>query len=172
MIIIMIHHHHIRITFLFLITQVAQAKELRQQIDKLPSGAVKDHMSKALRQLEGELGMPVPSSASVASSRSEGGGGGEGDHTWELKINVEDGGRSQSFVLKVWQYDNAYLPISRALTHSQLIIPPSSSYTQELHPDTTIGVLKAMVEEKAGVSAESQEIRLSPSKQMVPGDDK
>ena len=61
-------------------------------------------MSKALRQLEGELGISVPgmpSSSSSSSSSGEGGDGREGGDSWDLKMNVEDGGRSQSFVLKV-----------------------------------------------------------------------
>lgn len=117
--------------------QVQQASQLRIQIDGLPDGPIKVHMSKALAQLEAELGMSTTTTAGGGAAAEEAGGS-----SWELKVVVQRGGESQTFVLN------------------------------DIHPDSTLGVLKAAVEEVAKVPAADQEVCYSPSCQALAGDDR
>lgn len=116
--------------------QVQQASQLRTQIDGLPDGPIKVHMSKALAQLEAELGMPTTTAGGGAAAEAAGG------LSWELKVVVQRGGESQTFVLN------------------------------DIHPDSTLGVLKATVEEIAKVPVADQEVCYSPSCQALAGDDR
>lgn len=74
-----------------------QAIQLRKQIDQLPDGSVKQHMSNALAQLEREIGMSIP------SAQQGGGGAGSAMDTdsGSLKVVVLKGQERQSFELKV-----------------------------------------------------------------------
>jgi hypothetical protein len=75
--------------------QIEQAIQLRKQIDQLPAGTVKQHMSKALTQLEREIGMTVTSTQQGGSSSAMDTG------SATLKVVVLKGGAQQTFEFKV-----------------------------------------------------------------------
>ena len=84
-----------------------QASQLRGQIDSLPDGVVKDHMSQALAQLESEISL-VGGDINMGGPSQDWGTEAQSDKglkvgmTWEIKVILQgrrDG--PQQLILKV-----------------------------------------------------------------------